>query len=112
MKVEIVYVPTEDYEERKKRVVDIMAECILRDLDREAMKKLKEQEAAENVVVVPQNADEKKAVPAAKQGKPVSKTKKGPTAPAVNVDKDFIQETITSGRRKRERSSQGRMPGK
>lgn len=94
LKVEIVYVPTEDYDERKKRVIDIMAECILRDLDREAMKKLQEQESAENVMAAPQNAYEKKAAPAAKQEKPVSKTKKGPTAPAVNVDKDFIQETI------------------
>jgi len=94
LKVEIVYVPTEDYEERKKRVIDIMAECILRDLDREAMKKLKEQEAAENAVVVPQNGDEKKKAPVTNQAKPVSKTKKVPTASNVNVDNDFIQETI------------------
>jgi len=94
LKVEIVYVPTEDYEERKKRVIDIMAECILRDLDREAMKKLKEQEAAKNVVVVPQNADEKKESPVSNQAKPVSKMKKVPAAPDVNVDNDFIQETI------------------
>ncbi len=96
LKVEIVYVPTSDYEERKKRVIGIMADCILRDLDREAMKKLKEQEAAEaeNVVAVPQNGNEKKEAPMTNQVKPVSKKKKVPAASDVNVDKDFIQETI------------------
>jgi hypothetical protein len=94
LKVEIIYVPTKDYEERKKRVIDIMAECILRDLDREAMKKLKEQESAEEAGLDQKKADEKKAAPATNQAKPVSKTKKVPAAPDVNVDKDFIQETI------------------
>jgi len=94
LKVEIVYVPTADYEDRKKRVIDIMAECILRDLDRQAMEKLKEQEAAENAASIPQNGDEKKEAPVTDQVKPVSKKKKAPAAPDVNVDKDFIQETI------------------
>lgn len=58
LKVEIVYVPTEDYEERKKRVIDIMAECILRDLDREAIKKLKEQESAEKAELYQKGVDE------------------------------------------------------